>query len=305
MALSPIFLDAIHKAKAKDDLPVELPAAPHRLSHLWRKSSAACAARIEENAEMQRVLPRDLIELELRRAPHRWAGYRFMSPLECTRQFAEDYRPLFRITFHVACDFEPEIGTPAFETLWRMRLAADACSMSYPMYLHIAFQICRRREPGPFRTPHMIFAKWQEQKRWSQYAKRVEAGAVREPRPEDLPQYHRQNYYGLPAQRTFRRKVVTGAPSKGWGNTASRYIFDHPVMTPKELVADLKGPERADAIAAVKARRATPMQSVELEPATILQTCFAWPRSRGVIDTCKTCPQERACSSLGLEMASA
>jgi hypothetical protein len=62
-----------------------------------------------------------------------------MSPLECTRQFASDYCAQFRLTFYGACHFEPEIGSGEFETLWKMRLAADDCHMSYQMYFAILF----------------------------------------------------------------------------------------------------------------------------------------------------------------------
>lgn len=267
---------------------------------MWKRSDPACAARHEENGLLIELLPQELVELESRMARLRWSGYQFMSPLECTRQFASDYKAQFQSTFFGACDFDPDIGTRDFETLWRMRLAADDCMMSYRLYLHIGFHLYRRRDPEPFRRPHLIFAKRQESVTWKRYEKKalVEYGPTI-PSPASMSQYHRPHYHGLPVQDAFRRRIINNAAGEGWGRSAAKYVLQYPVLRPKELIAGLAGDARAAAISEMKAERDyfhLETKTKNLEPSDLLQTCFAWPRRRGREDECASCPQDDACA---------
>lgn len=195
----------------------------------WEPSHQACVSRRSENAELLRVLPPDLVALEARYARYRWAGYQFMSPLACTRQFAKEYSWRFGRTFYGSCDFEPELGTTEFETLWRMRMAADASFLSYPRYLRIAFHLYRRKDPGPFRQPHLIFKKRQETVSWRKQEKKDHQDyGFENNRIASMGEFQRQSYCGLPAQDDFKARIRRGAKERGWGRTAALYVMQSP-----------------------------------------------------------------------------
>lgn len=266
---------------------------------MWEASQPTCVARRNENAQLLGILPKKLVNLETRLGPLRWAGYQFMSPLECTRQFAADYRSQFRETFYGPCDFEPELGTPEFETLWRMRLGADECLMSYPMYLKIAFHLFRRKDAEQFRRPHLFFLKRQGSLSWNKQQKKeyAETWSSQTLKIARMGHFQRHSYRGLPAQNDFKRRIRNAAKIEGFGRTAAMYVMQFPIVSPTELSADLQGSERADAIAEIKAQRGEETRwSPKVEPADLIQTCFAWPRMKSREETCRACPQEGACS---------
>ncbi len=265
---------------------------------MWDTSQPACIVRAEENAKLMSVLPQKLIDLESRRSRLRWHGYQFLSPLECTRQFAAHYRSQFASTFYGACDFDPEIGTPEFETLWEMRLAADECSyMSYRMYLEIAFHLFRKKDPEPFRRPHMFFANRQDKPSWIKQVKKQELWDWDVSKVAEMGEFQRFSYAGLPAQDKFRNWISNKAKSRGWRWTAERYVLQSPVWSPAELVAGLAGNERSEAVSQMKAIRNPIVRVAEkVGPEALIQTCFAWPRSRAQAERCAVCPQEAACS---------
>jgi len=267
---------------------------------MWDMSLPACIARADENARLISVLPRKLIDLESMRSGHRWAGYQFMSPLECTRQFAADYSSQFLSTFYGECHFDPEIGTPEFETLWAMRLAADECSyMSYRMYLSISFHLLRRKDPEPYRRPHLHFARRQESPSWYKQMRKEELWTWDFSKVAEMGHFQRLSYAGLPAQDNFRSRIKRAGRSNGWRRIAEKYVLQCPVLSPVELISDLAGEERAEAIAQMQAIR-DPIITVapRVEPSDLVQTCFAWPRSRVQADRCSTCPQEVACAGI-------
>lgn len=266
---------------------------------MWEASQATCVARRNENAQLLGILPKKLVNLETRLGPLRWAGYQFMSPMECTRQFAADYGSQFRDTFYGSCYFEPELGTAEFETLWRMRSGADECSMSYPMYLKIAFHLFRRKDAEQFRRPHLFFLKRQGSLSWNKQQKKeyAETWSSQTLKIAKMGHFQRHSYCRLPAQDDFKRRIRNAAKIEGFGRTAAMYVMQFPIVSPAELVADLRGSERVDAIAAIKAQRGEEMRrSPKVEPADLIQTCFSWPIAKCREETCSSCPQESACS---------
>lgn len=267
---------------------------------MWTSSDPSSRARHAENDQLLRVLPQKLIERETRRAPYRWAGYQFMSPLECTRQFARDYCAQFRLAFYGACHFEPEVGSAEFETLWEMRLAADDCLMSYPMYLAIAFHIFRRRDVELFRRPHMLFARFQEKPTWNKQVAQAyeENGPRQRSKVAAMGHYQRKSYCGLPAQDSFRSGIRKAAKQNGWRRTTEMYVLQFPVLSPADLVSEISGAERIEAIAEMQAGRCAISRIAErVAPENLLQTCFAWPRRKSLQGRCSVCPQEEACGA--------
>jgi hypothetical protein len=271
---------------------------------MWKSSDPSCRARRAENERLLEVLPRALVELESRYAQLRWHGYQFMSPLECTRQFAVDYRAQFGRTFYGACYFEPEVGSEEFEILWQMRLDAEDCFMSYPMYLAIAFGMVRGRNPELYRRPHTRFSHFQTLRTWRKKATKV-YGEMRwreRNRIAAMGHFQRKSFRGLPAQEKFRSMIKNIAERDGYGRATQMYVLQHPVLPPAELLSGLSATKRVEAIAEMKAAGQTFIQITEevvpeVASQDLLQTCFAWPRSKSWEERCKTCPQEMACGA--------
>ena len=78
------------------------------------------------------------------------------------------------------------------------------------------------------------------------------------------------------------------------------FVLQSPVLSPAELISDLSGRKRVEAIAEMKAAGDTfiPVSDEavpEVAPEYLIQTCFAWPRGKSWEERCKVCPQEKAC----------
>ena len=130
-------------------------AEPREEPATGQTSAQAFAEREAEVAHLRTILPSRLIDQERLASRSRWHGYRFMSALECTWRFAQDYETQFSITYGMRCAMHPEVGSKDFEVLWEMRQAADDMSISYPFYLEISFQPVRN-SLGPFGKPHLV-----------------------------------------------------------------------------------------------------------------------------------------------------
>jgi hypothetical protein len=157
-------------------------------------------ARVAEKAELLKLLPNDLLAAEPSAAMKRWLRYAFMSPLECTRQFARDYYIAYHSIFGIACDFEPEVNSGQFVVLWRMRQSADQWNVPYPLYLDVCFSF-NRRNAEKFRRPHMHFDRLSNSVAWRKkfhFALRDHALSTIG-RISDMPQLRREHFAGLPA----------------------------------------------------------------------------------------------------------
>ncbi len=265
--------------------------------------TAQGAARAQEQAELRRVLPPDVIAAEPRAAMTRWLRYRFMSPMECTQRFAEDYTDGFRSTFGIKCDFDPQPGSDDFIALWKMRQSADRWRVPYSIYLDVCFSF-NRRNAEKFRRPHLHFDKLSNSRRWSEkrHAAVRDHGPSMLTRLSDMPQYHRQHYIGLPAQDSvcgYARHVALS--TKQWLHIASSVSITHNMVPLEIMLRDLKEPDLRQEVVGrlrdhVKSGYLTREPAPELGDASLLQSCFGWqPEDSHLSQPCVRCPQAADC----------
>jgi hypothetical protein len=121
-------------------------------------------------------------------------------------------------------------------------------------------------------------------------------------RVRGMGHFQRASYHGLPPQDALRARArAAGKAGGGWRRAAERYCFEHPVLLPSELLAGLTLAELKEARRDIKSANLFGVEpAAEVPPEQLIQTCFAWPRSRFAEPRCSVCPQEGACRT-GLE----
>lgn len=154
----------------------------------------------------------------------KWFDYRFLTPIEATLQFVEDYRFVFRAKWKSnfdAATADLKRGTienglfadrREFSTFWNARVCADALGMRYPFFINTTMEVALRRgkwkrvpRPGQlWNKPDCIAAaeaKWEEE-----LAGRQAVSALAHYRPE--------NFLGLPHQLDHQQHALQVAKKR-------------------------------------------------------------------------------------------
>lgn len=216
--------------------------------------SALRDQRDAENAELRRLLPKALLDQERRASRSCWHAYSFMGAMQRTRQFAADYEAAFQSTFGMRCELRPQPGTKEYETLWKMRQAADDELMSYPLYLEVSFHQVRRKDPAKFSVPHVIFIRRQQRPLWRRLFKKVLAERYWSDfnRLACMPEYHRSNYAGLAAQDHLRARLSRDTSVHSAVRNARAFAIEHKIVPLKQVLSKLSEDDRREAVRRLK-----------------------------------------------------
>lgn len=266
------------------------------------------AMRIGERELLQAMLPMKLMRAEPAAARMRWHSYRFMSALECTKQFARDYSVAYRSTFSLGADIWREPESEHFATLWQMRQAADDTQIPYPAYLEISFLGVKRKDPGRYSLPHLEFARHQRQKTWhTRYVAAVKADLNHwSLLAAEVPQFRIENDCGLPSQTAFRSAVCRPVSNvRLAAERVASYAIQYEVVPLAEMLKAYSVQERNEIIGVLKdkvqsgAIVRTP--SVAITKESTLEGCFGWQPKDKTWETCMMCPLAAMCSKVAAD----
>ncbi len=125
--------------------------------------------------EVAKIIPVNDFAKERLLQETKWFDYRFISPVEATEIFANEYKLMYKKFWAVNFDFDESkrrrglplgsiLEDPKYATaIWRARQLADEICMPYDIFLRAAFQLWL--DNGPQRLPqpnHLYSGKWAE-----------------------------------------------------------------------------------------------------------------------------------------------
>ncbi|RVE99711.1 hypothetical protein CN172_01045 [Sinorhizobium meliloti] len=181
-------------------------------------SNYSAESRLHETITAMRLVMPDVLERERELARVKWYAYRFMSPLEATRHFAELYKAGFKAYVRRERDLEEAervqgLGTRIFgrpnsslTELWKARQRADELCLPYDLLIEFGFHFAARRVWKNAPRPAQLFGSKDSDVAWPiEIEKWLEDRLpLAVERLDGLPQYRIENYRGFPVQDEFR-----------------------------------------------------------------------------------------------------
>lgn len=274
------------------------------------------ADRLSELAKARSLIGPELLAREPGLLTQKWLDYRFLSPLEATRQFGAAYKTGIKqyARKHLGIDLAsrvegvdvnlPSNPTRMFTQLWTARQRADGYCMPYEEIIDFSFAFAARRQRKMAPTPMQLFPNPN-----TEYAWHTEFEKVLMKRPAfalepgtSLPQYHIEHDRGLPAQTEFREALTLAASdsASGWSNLIVRYHLVQPQLS-KSMVStlipdDMLEQEFEKAESEYQKGWWGTHTSVALDDADFLQSCFGMQDVQAeASDQCQRCPDRADC----------
>lgn len=166
---------------------------------------------------MRLIMP-DVLERERELAHTKWFAYRFLSPLEATKLFAQLYRTGYKAYVRRNVDVDQAekvngLSTRIFSQasrslteLWNARQRADALRLPYELLIEFGFEFAGRRRWKKAPRPAQLFGSKNSDVAWPiEIEKWLEDRLpLAAERLDWLPQYRVENYRGFPVQDEFR-----------------------------------------------------------------------------------------------------
>lgn len=262
--------------------------------------------RLRDNCKSGVLIARSDQERERELHAQKWFDYRFMSPIEATYLFRNEYQKVYRRRYAHDVDAEEaqrKYGTrigfatdnrAEFTSFWRARQFADRLGMPYDLFLDAAFEALLR---GSFqRIPYINQLYGKTKARIEQKAQEVWAAHCEDRRTySKLPQYRTESFIGLDAQIAHRKWILDQLVARhGYG--MGQACFIDRVLPPESLVAQF-GEERVEQAREDYAGDA-PVPHEAYQPRQMLPSCAMLPDAFSPTSPeCSTCKLVRFCST--------
>lgn len=238
----------------------------------------------------------------------KWFDYRFMSPLDATLQFVEDYKVVFRAKWRSdfdAATADLKRGTAKeglfadrreFSTFWNARVCADTLGVRYRFFIFTTMEAALRRgkwkrvpRPGQlWNKPDCLTAvetKWEEE-----LAGRQAVSALAHYRPE--------NFLGLPHQLNHQRHVLEVAKKRSNLKHALGSYIDIDRLVSVEQAEAVYGARVVQMAREAVSGTAVPVQPDLLPLVQLLPSCFGLPVAVDrALPLCATCPLVDRCAN--------
>ncbi|WP_232627634.1 hypothetical protein [Methylobacterium sp. Leaf118] len=244
-----------------------------------------------------------LVERDL--AQMKWFDYRFLSPVQATLHYVDEYQRVFRLKWRRHFDSTDAgkkrgIATGGlfhsrkeFSEFWNARVHADSMGVRYDVYISTAMETALRRakqkrllRAGQMRRADCIQAiekRWEEELAGSRWL-------------SELPHYRGENHCALPAQFAHQEHVAHGVRKRSNGALALGMAIDELRVLPVETAEAVHG---AEFVARARERsmgigRPAPVEL--LEPEQLIPSCFGLPAPFDVAaEPCNKCPLADQC----------
>lgn len=237
----------------------------------------------------------------------KWFDYRFLTPLEATLQFVEDYQFVYRNMWKSnfdAATADLKRGTAGkglfadrreFSTFWNARVCADTQGVRYPFFINTTMEVALRRgkwkrlpRPGQLWNKAdclaAVEAKWEEE-----LAGRQAVSALAHYRPE--------NFLGLPHQLDHQQHALRVAKKRSnFLGALGNYIDIDRIVSAAQAEAAYDTPVMTMAREAVSSSAAPAPQDV-LPLDQLLPSCFGLPVAVDrALPLCAACPLIDRCA---------
>ncbi|KQP27063.1 hypothetical protein ASF25_21030 [Methylobacterium sp. Leaf100] len=241
-------------------------------------------------------------------AQTKWFDYRFLSPIQATLFFVEEYQRIFRWKWRQnfdSADADKKRGIAVgglfhsrkeFSEFWTARAHADLLGVPYEIYISTAMEIALRRakqkrllRAGQMRRDDCVVAI---QKRWEEEL----AGARW---LSEQPHYRAESDYSLPDQIAHQEHVARAARNRPNCLLALGAAIDELRVLPIEKAEAIYGTEF---IARARERAAgigtsTPVEA--LPPEQLIPSCFGLPAPLDIdAEPCSRCPLAHQCQEV-------
>lgn len=274
--------------------------------------STAAKDRFNSNIEMLGGVPVHITDNDYRSRLFCWYEYRFMSFLERTRQFAQDYCDAYRWTYGVTTSFDFDLASQEFSKVWKMRQSADSWHMSYPIYLEVCFSLYRSsKHSEKLAVPNDVFAKREATKTWqTRYLEIVKERLHAEySRLTRMPQYWLVNDRGLHAQVSLRKTLAKLAlSSKRFEYFVEHYSVENRIVSAADVLSGLMDEQEKRTIGSIvsdklRDKRLFINPAPSVSEADMLPSCFGLPRMlRPGQEPCSVCPLNAQCSQFAEDL---
>jgi hypothetical protein len=249
-------------------------------------------------------VPRAELALERDLMTTKWFDYRFMSPVEATRQFARAYVDAAK--HYTRANFDRDRGErmkalPAGDlfakastgtSLWRARQYADALGVPYGLYIDEVMRM--HMDGGGVRVPYpnQLYAS-----RWlGEIGTKVADAWAQRCRDRfttsELEHYRRGNQLGFPSQRGHHAWVLEqlqrGAACRIW------LALERGLLTVNEAIEEF-GVGRVETALARLGGEPDPMERT-LPGSAFIPSCLGVPGTLAETEPCVGCPAKRACA---------
>jgi len=148
---------------------------------------------------------------------HKWFEYRFMSPADATRKFADDYKAAYRRHWRETRsidDADKKAGirgddwmsnSRELTSFWSARQHADTLGVPYPFFILRALEAAERRGARQPPRPNQLFKEQNLVHVLKEWKRFIDDGGFR---MLDDPAYREENFRGLHAQIAYRDWIV-------------------------------------------------------------------------------------------------
>jgi len=268
--------------------------------------------RIESNWLCVTSVSRKELGLERQLHQSKWFDYRFISPMEATSQFRDEYIKMHQRYYahNISTEgSEKRIGVrvgPAFQTrteltsFWRARQKADLYGFPYNVFIELAFETLTRG--GWTRLPHInqLYAERNFRRICTAAAAYWEElqQARLDKSFSHLPEYRLESYHEFSAQKAHRAWVLESLKKRG-AHAIGRAYFLHRVISPELALAEFgeKLFSRARERLTEEEEVPEPIEACAIEE--LLPSCFGLPGALAPTSPeCRACPAMDRCGRM-------
>jgi hypothetical protein len=266
-------------------------------------------------AALRLVMP-DVLKRERERAHTKWFAYRFMSPLEATKLFADLYRTAFKryVRTHRDVGDADEanglssrlFGVPSssLTEVWNARQRADEIGLPYNLLMEFSFDFAGRRTRKRAPRPGQLFDSGAAQIAWPLELEKWIADPLHvDVQRLDMPQYKHENYRSFPVQEEFHNYILESLHERvgTWGLKLAHHCLSRRHLPVSKAIKLVPKGARASTIRHLRGElelstelngSAERLPDIALAPA-----CFGVPFSvEESSPECAVCPLARRCN---------
>jgi hypothetical protein len=277
-------------------------------------------SRVNSNYDAHTCIPIQHLAAEADLLLMKWPGYRFLSPVEATDLFIENYKEAYKMSFkrHIdkdaaekmmpASKLKTSSNNAHYTQFWIARQCADTLCIPYELYLEFCFDFASRVTRRYLPQPNQLVFSDKSEEAWR--AKLNEAWGQDElktafSRMAPMIEYCLENYRDLPAQNAFQKELLMMCK-----NSAAHFptFFANRVISLRQLSAascrSVFGTELVDAaVADAKSDIEDGRLSIhiyrDLETVSMMQACLGLPAiDRTASSVCQGCVQFELCTTV-------
>jgi hypothetical protein len=275
--------------------------------------------RVRDSITAMRLVMPDVLMRERERAHTKWYAYRFMSPLEATKLFADLYRTAFKRyvrTHRDVGDAEAANGlgsrifgepNSSLTELWNARQRADELGLPYNLLMDFSFDFAGRRKRKRAPRPGQLFDSGDAEIAWPlSLEKWIVDPLYLEVQRLSMPQYRNENYRSLPVQMEFHDYILESIEERvgAWGPKLAHHCLNRHHLPISRAIKIVPKGAREYAVrhlrselelATGQGRDAERLPSIAFAPA-----CFGLPHATDEMSPeCMACPLAGLCSLAG------